>query len=275
MISIFGSSGFIGSRFIQKYQSKVIPLGRDTSSSKSDDVLYFISTVHNYNIFDDPYVDINTNLIKLIEVLEDYRKSGRTGVFNFVSSWFVYGKTTDLPAHENSPCNPTGFYSITKHAAEKMLISYCQTYGIKYRIFRLTNVIGVGDKKVSKKKNALQYMINNLKSNLPIHLYNNGTSIRDFMDVDDVCDALNCCLENAPLGEIINISNSEPHSIGELINYCKDKLKSTSEIIVVPPTNFHQIVQIDSMWLDNSKLLSYGYVPKINVFESLDKILES
>jgi len=275
MISIFGSSGFIGSRFIQKYQSKVIPLDRETSSSKSDNVLYFISTVHNYNIFDDPYVDINTNLTKLIEVLEDYRKSGRTGIFNFVSSWFVYGKTTDLPAHENSPCNPTGFYSITKHAAEKMLISYCQTHGIKYRIFRLTNVIGVGDKKVSKKKNALQYMINNLKSNSPIQLYNNGTSIRDFMDVDDVCDAISCCLEQAPLGEIINISNSEPHSIGELITYCKNKLKSTSEIIVIPPTDFHQIVQIDSMWLDNSKLLSYGYVPKTNVFESLDKILES
>lgn len=275
MISVFGSTGFVGSRFVEKYKSKIIPIERQTSSTKSDDVVYFISTVHNYNIFDDPYIDINTNLTKLIEVLEDYRKSGRTGIFNFVSSWFVYGKTTDLPAHENSPCNPTGFYSITKYAAEKMLISYCQTYGIKYRIFRLTNVIGVGDKKVSKKKNALQYMINNLKSNSSIHLYNNGTSIRDFIDVDDVCDAINCCLEKAPLGEIINISNSEPHSIGELITYCKDKLKSTSEIIVIPPTDFHQIVQIDSMWLNNSKLLSYGYVPKINVFESLDKIMES
>ena len=275
MISVFGSTGFVGSRFVEKYKSKIIPIERQTSSTKSDDVVYFISTVHNYNIFDDPYIDINTNLTKLIEVLEEYRKSGRTGVFNFVSSWFVYGKTSDLPAHENSPCNPTGFYSITKHAAEKMLISYCQTYGIKYRIFRLTNVIGVGDKKVSKKKNALQYMINNLKSNLSINLYNNGSSIRDFMDVDDVCDAIDCCLRNAPTGEIINISNSEPHSIGELINYCKNKLKSTSEIVVVPPTDFHQIVQIDSMWLDNSKLLSYGYVPKTTVFESLDKILES
>lgn len=275
MISIFGSSGFVGSKFSEKFRYSAILIERDESSSKSDDVLYFISTVHNYNIFDDPYLDINTNLIKLIDVLEDYRKSGRTGVFNFVSSWFVYGKTTDLPAHENSPCNPTGFYSITKHAAEKMLISYCQTYGIKYRIFRLTNVIGVGDKKVSKKKNALQYMINNLKSNSAINLYNNGTSIRDFMDVDDVCDAIACCLEKAPLGEIINISNSEPHSIGELITYCKNKLKSTSEIIVVPPTDFHQIVQIDSMWLDNSKLLSYGYAAKTSVFQSLDKILES
>lgn len=275
MISIFGSSGFVGSRFVQNYKSISIPIDRETSSAKSDDVLYFISTVHNYNIFDNPYLDVNTNLIKLIEVLEDYRKSGRTGVFNFISSWFVYGKTSDLPAHENSPCNPTGFYSITKHAAEKMLISYCQTYGIKYRIFRLTNIIGVGDKKVSKKKNALQYMINNLKSNLSINLYNNGSSIRDFMDVDDVCDAIDCCLRNARTGEIINISNSEPHSIGELIQYCKNKLKSTSEIVVVPPTDFHQIVQIDSMWLDNSKLLSYGYVPKTTVFESLDKILES
>ena len=136
-------------------------------------------------------------------------------------------------------------------------------------------LLGLEIRKFPRKKNALQYMINNLKRNLSINLYNNGSSIRDFMDVDDVCDAIDCCLRNAPTGEIINISNSEPHSIGELIKYCKNKLKSTSEIVVVPPTDFHQIVQIDSMWLDNSKLLSCGYVPKTTVFESLDNILES
>lgn len=275
MISVFGSTGFIGSRFVEKYNSTIFSIERESSSSKSNDVLYFISTVHNYNIFDDPYVDINTNLIKLIEVLEDYRKSDRTGVFNFVSSWFVYGKTTDLPAHENSPCNPMGFYSITKHAAEKMLISYCQTYGIKYRILRLTNVIGVGDKKISKKKNALMYMIDLLKNNEEVKLYDGGKAIRDYMYIDDCCEAIMTCINNAPTGSITNISNSEPISIREIIYYVKEKLNSTSNIIDIETPEFHKIVQIENMYLDNTRLLQLGYTPKTTVYQAVDTILKA
>ena len=275
MISIFGSSGFIGSKFVQNYKSISIPIDREISSAKSDDVLYFISTVHNYNIFDDPYLDVNTNLIKLIEVLEDYRKSGRSGIFNFVSSWFVYGKTTDLPAHENSPCNPTGFYSITKHAAEKMLISYCETFNIKYRILRLTNIIGDGDTKISKKKNALQYMINLLKNNEEIKLYNDGNVIRDYMFVDDCCEAIMTCIKSDMINCIINISNSEPVNIKDIIYYAKEKLNSSSIISSIETPEFHKTVQIENIYLDNSRLLQLGYKPVTTVYQAIDKILEN
>lgn len=272
--TIYGGSGFVGSNFCKKYECEVVD--KQSATPITNNILYLISTVDNYNIHSDPYLDVNTNLIKLIEVLEECRKKYSSDfTFNFVSSWFVYGKTNDLPAKETSICNPTGFYSITKHAAEKLLISYCNTFGIKYRIFRLTNIIGNGDKKASKKKNALQYMINCLKENQPIQLYDGGSHIRDYMDVEDACIAIKCCLDNSPTNEIINISNSEPNSIGSLIYYAKEKLKSTSDITNIPPTNFHKIVQIENMYLDNSKLLSYGYISKTTAFQAVDKLLES
>lgn len=98
-------------------------------------------------------------------------------------------KTDQVPATETALCNPTGFYSITKHTAEKMLISYCETFGLNYRILRLTSIIGPGDKKVSKKKNAMQHLITCLKTGEPIKIYDNGLNIRDFMDVTDCCRA--------------------------------------------------------------------------------------
>lgn len=277
MISIFGSSGFVGSKFVSLYSNECIPIEKYKNTPKSSNILYLISTVDNYNVHVDPYLDINTNLIKLIDVLEECKKLNQIDpvVFNFVSSWFVYGKTPDLPAKEISICNPTGFYSITKYAAEKLIMSYCDTFGIKYRILRLTNIIGVGDKKVSRKKNALQYMIQCLKENKPIQLYDGGSHIRDYMDVGDACMAIKCCIDNAPTNEIINISNSEPHSIGEIIQYANSKLNSKSVITNIPPTEFHKIVQIENMYLDNTKLLSYGYIPKTNVIQSIDKLLES
>lgn len=275
MISVFGSSGFVGSTFVNMFKDNCVEIPRESNTPTSHNILYFISTVDNYNIHTNPYLDIDTNLTKLVKVLEECKKLGKEVVFNFVSSWFVYGKTPSIPATENGICNPTGFYSITKYAAEKMLASYCDTFGIKYRILRLTNIIGPGDKKVSAKKNAIQYMIGCLKNNKPIKLYDGGSNIRDFMDVEDCCTAIKVCLDTAPLNEIINISNSEPKTIGEIINYAKQKLNSKSIIEFIPAPEFHQVVQIKNIWLDNKKLLSYGYIPKTNVFESVDKILEA
>lgn len=275
MISVFGGSGFVGSNFISMFKDECVEISRENNTPQTQDILYFISTIDNYNIHTNPYLDIDTNLTKLIQVLEECRKLGNDVVFNFVSSWFVYGKTTLIPANENAICNPTGFYSITKHAAEKMLASYCDTFGIKYRILRLTNIIGPGDKKVSAKKNAIQYMIGCLKNNEPIKMYDGGSNIRDFMDVNDCCRAIKVCLDAAPLNEIINISNSEPKTIGEIINYAKQKLNSKSVITSIPAPEFHQVVQIKNIWLDNKKLLSYGYIPKTSVLESVDRILEA
>lgn len=276
LISIFGSSGFIGSKFCNLYSNQCVSIPKQTNITQTKDILYFISTVDNYNVYDNPYIDIETNLIKLISVLEECKKKSKENiVFNFVSSWFVYGKIDNPPASETTYCNPTGFYSITKYAAEKMLISYCQTFGMNYRILRLTNIIGKNDKKVSKKKNALQHMIQSLKEHEPISLYDNGSNIRDFMDVEDCCRAIKHCLDHSPLNSIINISNNEPKSIGEIIDYVKRKTNSQSNIIHIPAPDFHKIVQIKDMWLNNKKLLSYGYIPQINVFEAIDHILDS
>ena len=141
-ISVYGSSGFLGSRFCEMYPNTTIQIPREQNFPNSSDVLYFISTVHNYNIFTEPHKDIDTNLNKLISVLEECRKINNNTTFNFISSWFVYGMNSTLDTKETDICDPRGFYSITKRAAEQMLICNCNTFGINYRIMRMTNIIG-------------------------------------------------------------------------------------------------------------------------------------
>lgn len=257
------------------YSDGSIPISRSENAPQSKDVLYFISTTHNYNIFTEPHKDIDTNLTKLISVLEECRKNDPNTVFNFVSSWFVYGMNCSLNTKETDPCDPTGFYSITKRAAEQMLICYCRTFGMKYRIMRMTNIIGESDGGVSAKKNAIQYMIGLLKKNEPVKLYDDGCNIRDFMYVDDACRAIDVCIRNAPVNEIINISNSEPVSIGDIIRYSKEKLDSQSELISIETPHFHRVVQVQDVCLNNEKLRSYGYEPSIHTVDGIDRILQS
>jgi nucleoside-diphosphate-sugar epimerase len=225
------------------------------------DVFYLISTIDNYHVTTNPYIDIDTNLTTLIKVLENFRKDPRSKdvVFNFASSWFVYGDT-DLPAKETSHCDPKGFYSITKRTAEQLLISYCETYGLKYRILRFANVLGLGDGKVSKKKNAVTYLINRMKQHLPIELYDGGEFVRDYIHVNDLCKAVNLVMTSGSANEIYNIGNGIPTRFADIIQDVLE-LGSTSEVKNIEQASFHKIVQVKSMYMDTKKLKNLGYIP--------------
>ena len=271
-ISIFGSSGFIGSRFSELNKNSIIRMERDQYKSKTNNILYLISTVDNYNVHKNLHVDIDTNLTVLMNVLENLDKNEDI-VFNFVSSWFVYGQNNEIPFREDfSKCNPTGFYSITKYCAEQLLISFCKTHNIKYRIFRLANVLGEGDNKISKKKNALQFMIKEIVNNQNVELYYGGQVLRDYIYVDDVCNAIKFCMEKAPTNEIINIGSGKPNLFLEMINKTISYSNSNSKIIHINPTKFHDIVQVRHSYLDTTKLNSYGFKCEFEI-DDIIKIL--
>ena len=273
-ISVFGSTGFIGSRFCELNSENVGRVERNNYEPQSKNILYMISTVDNYNVHSNLHVDVDTNLKVLMNVLDNVKdKSNIT--FNFVSSWFVYGKNHEIPFREDySKCSPTGFYSITKRCAEQLLISFCETYNIKYRVFRLANVLGVGDNKISKKKNALQFLIKEIVNNNDVPLYYGGEVLRDYIHIDDVCSAISFCMQNAPTNEIINIGSGRPHRFLDMINKAVEYSDSKSKIIHIEPTKFHDIVQIRHSYLNTSKLNSYGFKQKKSIDETIEELVD-
>lgn len=268
-IDVFGGTGFIGSRFCQLYNDAT-PHAREHDTPVESDVLYLISTTDNYNVLNNPHVDIDTNLNKLMSVLWNCR--GTDVVFNFVSSWFVYGDCP-LPARETYQCNPKGFYSITKKCAEDLLISFCNTYKINYRIFRLANVYGPGDKGVGKKKNALQYLIDEIKANRDVGLYHGGEFLRDYIHVDDVCKAMRCCMEKGPLNEVINVGSGWGWKFRTLMDHVAEKVGYTGTMKTVEPTEFHKIVQVRDFYMDTRKMNRIGYYTEIKMDDGLDQLL--
>ena len=271
LINVLGGSGFVGSRYCELTSNVVIINARsDYTVVDNSEVVYFISTVDNYNVHTNPYIDIETNLTTFVRTLESCKDKNIT--FNFISSWFVYGDVP-LPAKETSYCNPRGFYSITKRAAEQLLISYCETFNIKYRILRLANVLGKSDNKVSKKKNALQYMINQVANNEDIDLYEGGIFYRDYIHVDDVVQAINLIIEKGKINEIYNVGNGEMVFIKEALNYVKNKVNSTSKFGTMQIPQFHKTVQTKNMVLDVSKIKELGYTPKYNLYQTLDTLI--
>jgi len=262
MISLYGGTGFVGGNFRKMYDG-CIEMQRDERKPKTKDILYFISTVDNYNVHDRITLDVETNLKVLCEVLDHCRSEDIT--FNFISSWFVYGKTPYMPAKEDARCEPTGFYSITKRCAEQLIMSFAETYGMKYRILRLCNVLGAGDQKASRKKNAITWLIDELKLHHDIKLYNHGSHCRDIMHVQDVCRAIKLVIGKGNLNEIYNIGSGKPTSVGEIIHLANHYIKSKGKITNMEPPVFHKNVQTENFWMDTKKLQSLGFEPKLSL----------
>ena len=270
-ISVYGASGFVGKNFCRLFSENVVSQNREERKPRTNKILYFISTVDNYNVHTNITLDVETNLKVLCEVLDYCRDSDIT--FNFISSWFVYGETK-LPAKEEYYCRPMGFYSITKKAAEDLLISFCKTYGVKYRILRLCNVMGNGDGKVSAKKNALSYMIDLLKKDEDVYLYDDGTPIRDIMHVDDVCRAIELVCKDGEINQIYNIGSGQPTPIYAIIETAKRYLKSNSVIKSKEAPEFHRIVQAKDFWMDTTKLNRLGFTRQINNEQMIQQLCQ-
>jgi nucleoside-diphosphate-sugar epimerase len=267
-ISVYGATGFIGGTFCGMYPDNVIEIPREERKPKSKNILYLISTISNYNVFDDLQLDVKTNLTVLLDVLQ-YCKDNDL-IFNYVSTGFVYGSDI-LYAKEDDPCDPRGFYSITKRTAEQLLISFCKTFNVKYRIMRIANVYGQ-DKTVSAKKNVLGFLIGLMKKNEPITLYDDGMQLRDYMHVTDICRALKLVVDEGEVNEIYNIASGTALPFREIIERVKQILNSESELLSVETPKFNQIAQAKNFALNADKLKSLGFEQSISLQEGLQTI---
>ena len=269
-LSVFGGTGFIGGKFCQLYPDKVTLVPRDGRNPPTKDVLYFISTTTNQSVFSDLHVDIDTNLTLLMDVLSNCRDKDIT--FNFVSSCFVYGNDV-LDAKETDCCNPTGFYSITKRSAEQLLISYCKTFDIKYRIFRIGNVYGL-DPTITPGKNVLGYMIGLLKQHKDIKLFDDGDYKKDYMFVEDICRAIKFLIKKSETNQIYNVATGSSMTFKDILLTASDIVSSRSEFIPVPFPKEQEYLQVKNMTLNVDKLSSMGFLPKMSFDEGLNQMCE-
>lgn len=254
-LSIFGSTGFVGSNFCKLYPEISFAEKRNSIIPNNDTILYLRGTTTNYNVFSNPSLDVKTNLLLFTETLKNIDPYNE---FNLISSWFCE--------------NPKGFYSITKLTQEMLLESYCKTFNIPYKILRLSNVIG-GDKKASNKKNALEFLIDKIKKNEDIEIYE-GNNYRDFINIQDCCRAIKLVIDKGNNGKIYNIGTGESFKIGDLCEYCIAITKSKSQIKIIPTPKFHQQVQVKDYFMNISELKKLGFKPKYHIWETLNRLCQ-
>lgn len=179
----------------------------------------------------------------------------------------MYGKPNTVAFREDAYCFPVGFYSITKKAAEDLVVDYCKTFKIKYRILRLSNIYGslAAPEKLSNNRNFLHNSIESLRNNKPVVVFK-GVK-RDCLHVYDACRAINTVIEKGEYNSIYNIGANAAYPYEELLSYAKNILGSTGLIAEVDaPDSYEQALYF---FLGCNRLHSLGFYPMIDIHEGI------
>tara|TARA_B110000014_G_C20034829_1_gene537564 strand:- start:362 stop:1162 length:801 start_codon:yes stop_codon:yes gene_type:complete len=119
-----------------------------------------------------------------------------------ISTDEVFGSLSTGTATEKSQLNPSNPYAATKAAAELLIKSYVSTHNSDVIITRCTN--NYGPRQFPEKLIPKVIILANQSNEIPI--YGKGVNIRDWIHVDDHCDAVLMALLNGKSGESYNIS---------------------------------------------------------------------
>ena len=195
-----------------------------------------------------------------------------------VSTDEVFGSLSEGTADEKSKFNPSSPYAATKAAAELIINSYSVTYGSDVIITRCTN--NYGPRQFAEKLIPKTIILANQNHKIPI--YGNGSNIRDWIYVDDHCDAVSSVLFNGVSGKSYNISaNNEIDNLtivkkilnimnksedliefvedrpGHDFRYSMDSKKITSELNWKTKLSFDKGLEKTIQWyLDNPEIVN-------------------
>jgi len=188
-------------------------------------IVHFAAESHVDRSIAGPAEFVQTNVVGTCTLLEEARTyweaDGRNGAFRFlqVSTDEVYGSLgPDDPAFaEETPYAPNSPYAASKAASDHMVRAYHHTYGLPTLTTNCSN--NYGPRQFPEK--LIPLCIRNALAGEKLPVYGDGRNRRDWLHVDDHCEALRLVLEKGRLGETYNVGGeSERANIDVVRTLC-------------------------------------------------------
>ena len=216
----------------------------------------------------DPQIFIDTNITG-VRVLLDACKKHNTR-FHQVSTDEVYGELDDQTSqfHETSPLKPNNPYSVTKAAADMLVLSYHKIFGLHTTISRCANNYGIY-------QNVEKYIpkcINHVNKGEKIEVHGDGSNIRDWINVLDHCKGISMIIEKGRAGEIYNIGSNNERTNLELAKIILSVMGVKEDKIAFVQDRKSNDKRYSTNYDKISKEL--GYKPQYTFENSLKNIVE-
>ena len=191
-----------------------------------DAIVNFAAESHVDRSILEPENFLNTNYFGTAVLLECARKYP-IKIFLQISTDEVYGPVLDGFADESYPLNPSSPYSASKAGADLLALAYYRTYGVPVIILRLSNNYGP----YQFPEKLIPLFITNAMESKPLPLYGDGLYVRDWIYVEDACQAILLVLEEGKIGEIYNVGGGELKTNLEVTKIILKELKKPESLI--------------------------------------------
>lgn len=264
------------------YKTDICDFGAIDEIVKKEKVNYIINFAAESHVdrsIDNPSVCCDTNIFGTQSLLNVARKNNIKKYVQ-ISTDEVYGSLNfeDPAFTEKTLLSPNSPYSASKASADLLVRAYYKTFKLPVNITRCSNNYGP----YQFPEKLIPLMINNALNDKKLPIYGKGINIRDWISVDDHCDAIFKILMKGKIGQIYNIGgDSEIKNINlvkkilrilnkpeSLIKFVKDRPghdlryainhdKITKELNWTPEVKFDEGLRMTIQWyLDNKEWLN-------------------
>ncbi len=197
-------------------------------------IINFAAETHVDNSIAEPDAFINSNILGTYNLLStslDYFQSitkNQRDIFKFlhISTDEVFGSLSaqDPKSNESSSYRPNSPYSASKAASDHLVRAWGETYGLPINITNCTNNYGPNQ----HEEKLIPLIIKNCLEYKDLPIYGDGQNIRDWLYVDDHCEAIRQVLDRGETGHTYNIGGNNQTTNLDIVNIiCKllDDLK--------------------------------------------------
>ena len=241
---------------------------------KPDAIFNLAAETHVDRSIDKPYNFIHSNILGTYNLLESILAYKKKIKLIHISTDEVYGDVVKGRSDEKSAYKPSSPYSSSKASADHLVKAYIRTYKISAVISNCCN--NYGPNQFPEK--LIPKLIFNIINNKPLPIYGKGMNSREWMHVQDHCEALLLIYLKGKIGENYNIgSGTNVKNIDiakKLLKITKNKstkVNKKTKVIFVKDRPGHDIRYA----LNNKKILkNLGWKAKISLNKGLSQTFD-
>lgn len=235
-------------------------------------VIHFAAESHVDNSIKEPLIFTQTNVIgthTLLEVAKQKWGEGSTNKFLHISTDEVFGTLGEEGYFtEKSPIKPNSPYSASKASSDLIVFAYGETFKMNVNVTNCSNNYGP----YQHNEKLIPHMIKLAMNNEKLPVYGDGKNIRDWLYVEDHCEAIDLVFEKGKPGERYNIGGHNEKRNIEIVKLILKKLGKSEDLIsFVEDRKGHDYrYAIDPTKMNNE----LGWLPKTRFEEGIEKTIE-
>jgi len=193
---------------------------------RNDLIVNFAAESHVDRSLFNPKPFISTNYLGVANLLQAIKNIGHKK-FIQISTDEVYGEIISGSWEESDVLNPRSPYSATKAAADLLVMSYVNSFGIDACITRASNNFGFRQHPEKLIPNTITRVLRGLK----VPIYGDGTNIRDWLHVEDHVIGIEKAIQKGKAGEIYHLGGENEISNIKLVNMILRIMNASDNVI--------------------------------------------